>query len=113
MLNQGKEKHRRRTFPSGACVLVKWSEIFPVCGKIVVKQGNRRSKNCGDFLFDHLRGIPFRECPFVVLGESPCAGESILYHFLIENQEDCPFLGAVLPIFFHVILAFSFVVSPK
>ena len=51
MLNQGKEKHRRRTFPSGACVLVKWSEIFPVCGKIVVKQGNRRSKNCGDFHF--------------------------------------------------------------
>lgn len=37
MLNQREEKTGAELSNHGACNLVKWSDFFPVCGKIVVK----------------------------------------------------------------------------
>ena len=38
MLNQREEKTGAELSNHGACNLVKWSDFFPVCGKIVVKR---------------------------------------------------------------------------
>ena len=38
MLNQREEKTGTELSNHGACNLVKWSDFFPVCGKIVVKR---------------------------------------------------------------------------
>ena len=38
MLNQREEKTGAELSNHGACNLVKWSDFFPVCGKIVFKR---------------------------------------------------------------------------